>query len=276
MFWDMKRLNFALLALAFFVVLNSFSQKNIYFDYSYKPDKDYFKTYLTASKKIATAPLKWNSKQWIIAGSVAVGGVFLYTFDEEIRQFFEQNRNDRVDFVSTYFFEPWGNIYPVVLVSGFYIYGLAAKDLRSRQIALGATQALVMSALTAQIVKHLTHRHRPNNDEPPNPRLWEGPFKGFEYTSFPSGHTTYAFSLASFLSSVYKHKPWVGILAYGIASGVGLQRLNDQVHWSSDVFIGAALGIAIGKTVYSIMNKNSKLSMGLSDIGGISLVYRLD
>lgn len=272
----MTRLNLALFILAFFIVLNSFSQQLIYADYSYKPDKDYFKTYLTASKNIATAPLKWNSKQWIVAGGVVVGGVILYAFDDEIRQFFEQNRNGRVDFVSTYFFEPWGNIYPVALVSGFYIYGLAAKDLRSQQIALGATQALVMSTITVQIVKHLTHRHRPNNDEPPNPRLWEGPFKGFEYTSFPSAHTTYAFSLASFLSSVYKHKPWVGILAYGIASGVGLQRLNDQVHWSSDVFVGAALGIAIGKTVYSIMNKNSKLSMGLSDTGGISLVYRID
>lgn len=262
--------------MAFLVVLNSFSQKHIFTDYSYKPDKEYFKAYLTASKEVVTSPFRWNTKQWIAAGSIAVGGVVLYTFDDEIRQFFENNKQDGTEFVCKYVIEPWGNIYPIALVGGFYIYGLAANDIRSRQIALGATQALVMSAITVQIVKHLAHRHRPDNDEPPNPRLWEGPFKGFEYTSFPSGHTTYIFSLASFMSSVYKHKPWVSVLAYGIATGVGLQRLNEGVHWASDVLVGAALGFAIGKTVYHIMDKDSKLSMGISDTGGVSLVYRID
>jgi len=273
----MNRLNLLLLLLAFLVTFNSFSQKLIFTDYSYKPDKEYFKTYLTASKKIATAPFRWNTKQWIAAGSVAVGGIVLYTFDDEIRQFFNKNHSDGADWASKYVFEPWGSgLYPAILIGTYYIYGLSTNDLRSRQIALGATQAFVMSAITVQIVKHLTHRHRPYQDDPSNPRLWEGPFQGFEYTSFPSGHTITAFSMASFFSSIYKDKVWVSILAYGLATGVGAQRLYENQHWASDVFIGAALGFAIGKTVYHIMDKNSKLSMGFSDTGGVSLVYRIE
>ena len=150
-----------------------------------------------------------------------------------------------------------GGFYPAILIGGFYVYGLSTKNLRSRQIALGATQTFVMSGITVQILKMLTHRHRPYHDDPPNPRLWEGPFTGFEYNSFPSGHSITAFALASFFSSVYKDKIWVGVLAYGIAGGVGLQRLYAGEHWASDVLIGAALGVGIGKTVFHSMNKNS-------------------
>ncbi len=274
----MERLKITLLLLSMSMVFNLFSQQPHFTDYSYKPDKAYFKSYLTVSKEIAISPLRWNSKQWVIAGGVVAGGLILYQFDDEIRQFFQSSNvhSDGADFASKYLIEPWGGLFPAMLVGGFYVYGLSADDLRARQIALGATQAFVMSVITVQVLKHLTHRHRPYQDEPSNPRLWEGPFKGFEYTSFPSGHTIRAFTMASFFSSVYKDKLWVGILSYGIATGVGIQRLYENEHWSSDVFIGAALGIAIGKTVARLMKGDSRMSMGVSETGGISLTYRID
>jgi membrane-associated phospholipid phosphatase len=272
----MKRLKFGLLWFALFFVFNSFGQKPAFTNYSHKPDGEYFKSYITVSKKIITAPLRWNTKQYVIAGSVVAGGIIVYAFDDEIRKFFQRNHSDGLDFTSKYVFEPWGRgIYPALLIGGYYVYGLSTSNIRSRQIALGATQAFVMSGVSAVIIKHLAHRHRPDANMPPNPQLWDGPFKGFENTSFPSGHTITAFSLASYFSSVYNDKLWVGILSYGIASGVGLQRLYDAKHWSSDVFVGAALGIAIGKTVFHFLDQNSNLSLGLSDNGGISLVYRI-
>jgi len=253
------------------------SQTSDFNNYSYKPDKEYFKSYWTATKKIATGPFHWKKKEWIIAGSVAVAGATLYIFDDEIRQVFQKNKNNNLDFASKYVFEPLGSgLYPAALFGGFYIYGLAAKDNRARQIALGGTQAFVMAAVSSQVLKHIFHRHRPSQDSPPNPYLWEGPFKGWDYTAFPSGHTTAAFAIASMMSKVYKDKIWVGILSYGLATGVGLSRVYDNVHWPSDVLIGAALGYAIGQSVYSIMAHDSKFSMGVSDTGGISIVYRIE
>lgn len=253
-----------------------FCQSNSFPNYPYKPDKQYFKSYLEVSKRILTSPARWNKNQWITAGSVIVGGVIIYTFDDDIRTFFQNNQSSTGDFASKYVFEPWGSgLYPAVIIGSYYAYGLAAKNNKSRKIALGATQAFIISGVSAEILKHLTHRHRPYQDIPANSRMWEGPFRGFEYTSFPSGHTITAFSLASFFSSVYKDKLWVSILSYSIAGGVGLQRIYDDKHWASDVFIGAALGYAIGKSVYYVLNKNSNLTVGITNYGGISLVYRI-
>lgn len=254
-----------------------YSQKKDFTNYSYKPDGKYFKSYWTTTKKIATGPVRWKKKEWIIAGSVAVAGSAMYIFDDEIRKALQKNTNNTLDFTSKYIFEPWGNgVYPLAIFGGYYLYGLAAKNNRARQIALGGTQVVVMATFTSYILKHIFHRHRPNQDTPPNPYLWEGPTKGYEFASFPSRHTALAFAVASFMQKVYKDKLWVGILSYGMATGVGLSRIYDNEHWPSDVLIGAALGFAIGQTVYNIMSEDSKFSMGVSDTGGISLAYRIE
>jgi len=254
-----------------------FGQSYDFANYSYKPDKQYIKSYWTTTKKIATGPFHWKNKDWKIAGTVVVVGAALYIFDDDIRSIFQSNQSNALDFASKYIFEPLGSgIYPAVLFGGYYVYGLASDNIKSRQIVLGATQAFLMAAVSAQVLKNVFHRHRPYQDTPPNPYLWEGPFGDWSYTAFPSGHTTAAFAIATLMASVYKDKPWIGVLSYGLATGVGLSRVYDNMHWSTDVFIGAALGFAVGKTVYNIMAKDSKFSMGISDNGGISVAYRIE
>ena len=254
----------------------NYAQVNDFKNYSYKPDKEYITSYWTVTKNIVTGPARWNKKEWIITGSIIAGGALLYAYDDEIRDAFQRNKSTGLDNFSKYAIEPWGSgLYPAILFGGYYIYGLAANDHKARQIALGGTQAFVMAAISSQILKHIFHRHRPSQDSPPNPYLWEWPFKGWNYTSFPSGHTTAAFAIAAMMQQVYKDKLWVGILSYGLATGVGLSRVYDNVHWSSDVLVGAALGFAIGQSVYKLMIKESKLQMGLSENGGISLVYKI-
>ena len=266
-------------ALTILLLLLEFStqaQPNQFPEYSYKPDKDYFKSYLTVTKKIVTGPARWKTKEWIITGSVIAGGATLLVFDDEIRKFFQRNTSPTLDNISKYAVEPWGSgLYPAIMFGSYYLYGLAADNTRARQIALGGTQAFVMAAVTSQVLKHVFHRHRPSQDTPPDPYLWEGPFKGWNYTSFPSGHTTAAFAIASFMQQVYKDKIWVGVLSYTLATGVGLSRVYDNVHWPSDVLVGAALGFGIGQAVYNVMSNDSRLSMGVSSYGGISLTYSL-
>lgn len=246
-------------------------------EYSYAIDANYAKSYWTVTKKIPTGPARWRAGEWVAFTGVLAGGAALYLYDDEIRQWIQRDQTKAKDNLSYYGLSPWGSgLYPAALFGGFYIYGLASQDLRARQIALGALQAFVMTGITTQIIKQLTHRHRPYQDNPPDPANWDGPFKGsIEYTSFPSGHTSTAFALASLVSSVYRDKVWVGILSYTIATGVAWSRVYDNQHWPSDVFIGAALGFAIGKTVYHVMKGNTNLSLGISDHGGVSLVYHL-
>jgi len=266
----------------FLLIIFIFSQQNLWAqaeqfpEYSYKINKDYIKSYWTVVKKIPTGPARWKAGEWAAFSGIIVGGAVIYAFDDEIRKWVQRYPTHAKDNISKYGLEPWGSgLYPAFLLGGIYIYGWAAKDNRAKQIAMGGAQVFIMTGLTTQIIKHLTHRHRPNQDVPPNPRLWEGPFTGWDYTSFPSGHTSTAFALASFISSVYRDKIWVGILSYAVATGVAWSRVYDNNHWPTDVLIGAALGFAIGKTVYHVMQGKTNISFGFSDYGGISMVYHI-
>ena len=70
------------------------------------------------------------------------------------------------------------------------------------------------------------------------------PFRGG--TSFPSGHTTLAFSVAAALDQETSSW-WVPWLAYPAAALTGWSRVNDREHWVSDVVGGAALGFWAGR-----------------------------
>ncbi|GMT45288.1 MAG: hypothetical protein IEMM0006_1120 [bacterium] len=244
--------------------------------YSYRPNKEYYKSYWTAIKKTATGPARWGKKEWMTFGGVVIGGTVLYIYDGQIRNFFQAHRTPGTDKISKYGFEPWGSgIYTLPLLGGFYLYGLSAKNIKARQVAMAGTQAFIMGGISVEVLKVLFGRHRPYQDVLPNSKIWTGPFGSLDYNSMPSGHTTVAFSVATVFASVYKDKPWVGVLSYGIATGVALSRLNDDKHWASDVFIGAALGFAVGKTVYHIMEGHTNLTLGISNTGGIALAYHL-
>jgi membrane-associated phospholipid phosphatase len=276
MFFQAQKIKtFALLLLFLIPHINN-AQTPQFPEYSYQLDANYLKSYWTTSKKIVTFPARWRAGEWVAFTGVVAGSVALYLYDDEIRSWIQRNPSVALDNLSEYGFKGWGNgLYPAALFGGFYIYGLATQDLRARQIALGGLQAFIMTGVTTQIVKQLTHRHRPYQENPPDPEAWDGPFSNWEYTSFPSGHTSTAFALAALISSVYKDHVWVGIVSYTLATGVAWSRIYDNKHWPSDVFFGAALGFAIGKTVYHVMQGNTNLSLGISDNGGVSLVYHL-
>jgi membrane-associated phospholipid phosphatase len=65
--------------------------------------------------------------------------------------------------------------------------------------------------------------------------------------SFPSGHSSVSFATATVL---HRHFGWkVGAPAYAFATYVAASRVQDRRHFLSDVAFGAALGIAVGRTV---------------------------
>lgn len=78
--------------------------------------------------------------------------------------------------------------------------------------------------------------------------------KGASYSSFPSGHTTVAFALASTVaaetSRLRPGSTWlVAPLVYGSATLVGVSRLYHDDHWASDVTLAAGIGTLSGLKV---------------------------
>ena len=86
-------------------------------------------------------------------------------------------------------------------------------------------------------MKYLVDRQRPYD-------RWLGrvyPYSHESSPSFPSGHTASAFALAASLS--LKYPKWYVIAPSALwACSVGMSRMNEGVHYPSDVLAGAAIG----------------------------------
>ena len=69
--------------------------------------------------------------------------------------------------------------------------------------------------------------------------------------SFPSAHTTIAFSVATSLTLHYP-KWYVAVPSYLWAAGVGYSRMNLGVHYPTDVLAGAVLGAGSAYLTYEL------------------------
>jgi membrane-associated phospholipid phosphatase len=121
-------------------------------------------------------------------------------------------------------------IVPVVGV--IFAAGRFAPQGRFRAASYDFAQAAIVNGAYTSILKYSIHRTRPD---------------GSNNLSFPSGHTSTAFSLATVANQHYGWK--VGVPAYLLASGIGFSRIEKDKHYLSDVLAGAALGIIVGRTV---------------------------
>lgn len=120
------------------------------------------------------------------------------------------------------------DVFSLALIGGAIV--LAALVRARLRLALGAATLIVGATLTSEALKHLlSHPKLLNPDPLPGP-------------SFPSGHTTVAFSLAVALLLVVPGR-WRGPIAIGgalYAAAVGAATVSAAWHRPSDV-IGAFL-----------------------------------
>jgi len=108
-------------------------------------------------------------------------------------------------------------------------------------IALRMGAALgVESLLTNGPIKACFRRVRPDDDHPDDGPLPYGMHRPLT-SSFPSGHAASAFTAATLLAGGPTTPLW-----YALAAAVAASRVYTQMHHTSDVVAGAALGLALG------------------------------
>ena len=175
------------------------------------------------------------------------------SLDEKIQAGFQNSRSKPVDFISKYFISPWGNgLYSLPALGSIYLYGNANNDKQSKDAAIHGFESFLFTAFTTSILKLSFHRRRPCETDPPNSGIWDGPSFKRKYVSFPSGHTSSIFSIATLLVSEYKGKPAVAVISYSIAGLTALSRIYENKHWFTDVVAGAVLGFVCGKLIYQL------------------------
>jgi membrane-associated phospholipid phosphatase len=157
------------------------------------------------------------------------------TTDIELLEKINLNRNKNLDPLwsgLSYSVTPSIILFPATMI----IYQLKTKDSAQAYKTKLVCGTVIISAVIATSLKYSIQRPRPyitysnldENTESTSP-------------SFPSGHTSAAFSLATSLSVAYP-KWYVIVPAYTWASGAAYSRLTLGAHYPSDVLAGAIIG----------------------------------
>ncbi len=124
-------------------------------------------------------------------------------------------------------------------------YGIKTHNEHLKETGLLEVEALVNTFLIYTPMQFIAGRQRPGEGN------GYGDFGRHHNvdTSFPAGHPMFTIAMASVVAHEYP-KPWVEALAYGAAGAVMGGRLLGRDHWSSDVFVGSALGYFIGAHIF--------------------------
>ncbi len=163
----------------------------------------------------------------LLLGSAATGTSAF--FDEEIRDYMSSTRRfEELGDVGAFL----GSSLTIGVVSGgLLVSSYLTESQKFRSMAFSLSQGFVLSLAMTASLKTMTWRARPN---------------GEGSRSFPSGHTSSAFTIATVLSHHYSK---ASIPAYLTAGLIGVSRLEKNRHFLSDVVAGATLGYIVGKTV---------------------------
>ncbi len=129
----------------------------------------------------------------------------------------------------------WGSL----VVAGMFTAGrLSDHHPRFRAMTYDMLDAVIVNFSYSEAIKYAVGRERPN---------------GENNQSFPSGHASNAFTLATV---VERHYGWkLGVPAYVVAGVVGASRIQQDKHYVSDVVAGATLGYIVARTVVRVNSR---------------------
>ena len=134
------------------------------------------------------------------------------------------------------------------IAAATYLISRATGNKKARETGFLGALAIGHSQLLTQGLKLISQRERPL-DYRENGHGGLGFWRGGD--SFPSGHASSSFALATVFAYEYgREHRWVKYTSYGLASVVAASRLSGQKHWLSDLFVGATTGFMIGRFVY--------------------------
>lgn len=190
------------------------------------------------------ARLDRTGTAWL-AGTALVTAV-VYNNDEAISRAFQRQRGNPVYDAAL---KLGDNIEPTGYMGRTMPYYVGALGLgyafRNRPLTVIPGQIIeshLISGGVRNLAKVLVGRRRPFEDRGSSDFSFDGG------TSFPSGHTSIAFEIATIVSSHAKRWP-VTACSYALATTVAMQRVDSGNHWASDVLVPAFTGSLIAKTI---------------------------
>ena len=143
-------------------------------------------------------------------------------------------------------------------VGGILVYGIGrlTKSKTTADVALHATESVMLASVASQLIRGPLGRTRPwvtNDTNQYDFHPFRG-FRNFDNRAFPSIHTSSSMAVATVLTMETHRRrpgatPFVAPLLFGAGLLPGLARIQLNQHWASDIFAGAFMGVFAGYKV---------------------------
>ena len=139
--------------------------------------------------------------------------------------------------------------YVVPPIAAAYVAGVAFNNQDLRDFVTGCASSWLANSFARKAVYQLVGRARPDSS-PDDPHQWGGPGSGKDWMmrSFPAGHFANGMACVSYWNNRFKLGAAEPAL-YALAAAIGIGRLADEAHWTSDSVLGGIFGYAVGREV---------------------------
>ncbi len=228
----------------------------------------------------AHAPPFFTYRDALLFGGFVAGTIAMAPLDRHLAHTFQDPKlQENSTFKSAAsFFGFMGQPAPQIIGVGLYGVGRLAHLHRVEALGLHGLEAMMLATAVTTTAKMTLGRARPyvHADTVPFSFGFLRGFKGRDFQSFPSGHATTAFAVASSVTAETSHwvdeshwwpgwKLVIGTTMYGGATLIGVSRMYHNEHWTSDVIAGAAVGTFSGiKTIrYVYRHPRNKVDRAL-------------
>jgi hypothetical protein len=164
----------------------------------------------------------------ITAGALISGSNFEKSFQEGVRNAVGDDFSTTADNYTRYV--------PIVELYAADVMGVKAKNHWFDQTKNLTLSIVITDFITFKLKKHI-YKVRPDGSS--------------DGQSFPSAHTSSAFTNATVLYEEFKGtSPLLAYSGYAFATSTGALRIMNNAHWLGDVLVGAGIGILVAEVVY--------------------------
>jgi hypothetical protein len=200
---------------------------------------------------VLSSPARWQGREWLILSASTAALATMSLADETLS---DAARDRGPTFGSAGdALNEFGSAGSLVVLGGFYLAGAIGDDSKAKAVCLdGVVASLIATGMITPVLSTFIGRERPTEE---NGAYSFHPFDG---RSFPSGHATQAFAVASVIATSYDQL-WVKATVYGAATMTAWGRVRRGKHFPTDVVAGAAIGTLVGR---SVVHFNRKLRSG--------------
>jgi membrane-associated phospholipid phosphatase len=222
----------------------------------------------TDTKLYFTAPLRWDTQDWLFFGGALAAIGAAHQYDGNVRRHFA-GPSLVLDGKDPHAIRD--AVPAAMVVLGTWAYAGLSDDYQGRRETFTMLEAAAFSSVTAEALKYAAGRARPNESS----RVDDWRSGG---SSFPSLHATAAFAIGTVLaeSGNDEYRWFRRVLGYGMAGATAYIRVKDNVHWLSDTVAGAALGAASAR--FAMNRREARhppldVSVGPAQGGGMSVSF---